>query len=131
EGRAHALLEIEAELVGVERGCRLDVVNEVPDDSHLREALLLELRERLRGLAELEPHSAQDSVALRELHLVVLDDLHGIAPGIMEVQSPTGADLDAGRLERLPRRFLVLDDEPEVAGTIWRPGPTLHEREEL
>src|SRR5438552_16399420 len=46
------------------------------------EALLLELGERGLALAELEPHPAQDVLGLRELDLVVLDDLDAVPEGI-------------------------------------------------
>ena len=71
------------------------------------------------------------SARLRELDLVVLDDLDAVAVGVEEVETPAREDLGAGRGERAPRRLLVVDDEPEVPGAVRRLRAALHQRQEL
>ena len=98
---------------------------------HASEALGSKLGEGRFALAELEPHPPQDPLGLRELHLVVLDDLDEVAPGVEEVEPAARADLHAGGFESAPRRLLVVDHEPEMAGAVRTTRAALHEREEL
>src|SRR4051794_38177518 len=58
-----------------------------------------QLGEGAVALPDLEAHRLQHGRRLRELHLVVLHDLNEIAPGIAEVEPPTGQDLGISRLE--------------------------------
>src|SRR5437773_4157618 len=53
----------------------------------LDEPFLAELGTRPLRLAQLETHPAEHRVGLRELHLVVLHDLHVVAPRIAEVEA--------------------------------------------
>src|SRR5207302_6513591 len=97
----------------------------------LSESLLLQLGERPIRLAEREAHAAQDRLRLRELHLVVLDDLDAVSERIEAVHPPALHDFDAGALERTPRFLLVVDDEPEVSFRVGRVRASLHQRDEL
>ena len=74
-----------------------------------------QLGERPLRLSELEAHAAQHLRCLRELHLVVLHDLHVVAPGIEEVEPSARQDLGARGFERPAGRLLVVDDEAEMA----------------
>ncbi len=60
----------------------------------------------------------QHLLSLGELHLVVLDDLEVVPPGVEEVETAAGANRDASRLESAPCRLLVVDNEPEVTGAV-------------
>src|SRR6516164_9564307 len=99
--------------------------------TRLGEVLRAQLGERRVRLGKLEAHPAEDALGLRELHLVVLDDLDEVAPRIEEVEATAGTDLDAGSLERAARRLLVVNDESKVPHTVGAVGSTLHQREEL
>src|SRR5439155_27344867 len=79
----------------------------------LDEPFVAQLGTRPLRLAELETHPAEHRVGLRELHLVVLHDLHVVAPRIAEVEAAAEGDLGAGLFQRPPRRLLVVDDDAE------------------
>ena len=95
------------------------------------DSLGAELVARPGGLPEVELEAPQDRRRLRELHLVVLHDLDEVAPRIAKVETTAAEDLDSRRLERPPRRVLVVDDEPEVAVLVGRLRAPLRERDEL
>src|SRR4029450_183977 len=96
-----------------------------------RQPFLTELCERAVGLRELEAHAAQHLGGLREVDVRVVDDLDVVAPGVAEVKPATREDFGAGCLERLARRLLVVDDEPEVPVRVRRLRSSLREGDEL
>src|SRR5215469_17410247 len=93
------------------------------------ESLGAQLLERLLGLAELEAHSVEDSIRLRELDLVVLHDLNAIAARVANVEEAARKDVHAGFLERTARHRLVIHDESEVR--FFRAGTSLEQGQEL
>src|SRR5215210_6463429 len=85
------------------------------------EALLAQFGDSRLGLLQrAEPHPAEHGVGLRELDLVVLHDLHAVAPGIDEAQAARRHDLGAGLLERTARGILAVDHETEVPIVVGR-----------
>jgi Lanthionine synthetase C-like protein len=69
----------------------------------------------------------QDPVGLRELDLVVLDDLHPVAVDVVEVEPAAREDLRSCTLKRPPHRLLVRNHEAEVRCLRM----SLHESQEL
>jgi len=93
------------------------------------EVLGPQLGERLRRLPELEIHTGENPVGLRELDLVVLHDLDDVPTRIAEVEAAARQDVHSGLLERVPRRLLVVHDQPEMR--LLRPGTSFEQGEEL
>src|SRR5581483_135319 len=93
------------------------------------EALRSQLAERLPRFAELEAHSGEDAIGLRELDLVVLHDLDAIAARVANVEERARKHLDARFLERASRCLLVVDDEAEMG--LLRAWPSLEQGDEL
>ena len=78
------------------------------------EALGAQLVEGLLRLPELEAHTGEDAIRLRELDLVVLHDLNSVPARIANVEEASRKHLHARFREPATRRLLVVDDEPEV-----------------
>ena len=69
---------------------------------------------------------------LRELDVAVVDDLDVVPPGILEAEpAASGPGREPFGPYTLSHRFLVVDDEPEVATAVGRLGPAPLERDEL
>src|SRR5829696_5669392 len=88
-----------------------------------------QLLARLLGLAEpVEAHALEDLRRLRELDVLVGDDLDVVAPG---VANPIPADVGS-RFPGGPERPVpFVDDQPEVAMVVGRLLATFGERDEL
>src|SRR6185369_5452630 len=65
-----------------------------------------------------EPHSAQHAGCLGELDVVVSDDLDAIAPRVAKIEEAPFERGDTSRLELLAGRFLVIDNQTEMATVI-------------
>src|SRR5690349_12163210 len=67
-----------------------------------------------------KPHAAQDVRRLRELNVVVADDLDAISPRIVKVEERTRLRLDASIGKRLANCIFVIDHQPKVAPVVAR-----------
>ena len=85
------------------------------------EPFLAELVERRLGLAELQLHAPAAPVGLRELDLVVLDDLDTVAGRVAEVEAMAGQDLDAVLLERRRAAALSSTTSPKCGSSSREP----------
>jgi hypothetical protein len=88
----------------------------------------------LRGIALMqvvEVHASQHACSFRELDLTVVDDLHVVAPGIVEVKRSRYLHLDAGQAHRASDGFLVIHDQAKVARTVGRLRTVARQRDEL
>src|SRR5262245_27027652 len=65
-----------------------------------------------------EAHAAQHVRRLRELDVVIPDDLDAVAPGIAEIKEAPGQHLDPGLRQRLAHRLFVIDDQAEMPAVI-------------
>src|SRR3954468_4156254 len=96
------------------------------------EALVAQLVPRSLGLAEFaEAHPAQHLVALRELDLVVLNDLYAIAPRVAKVESAARQHRHPRLPERAPHGLAIVHDKPEVPLVVRALPAPLGERDEL
>ena len=83
----------------------------------------------LLGLAErLEAHALEDLRRLRELDVLVGDDLEVVAPW---VANPVPADVGSRFSGGLESAVSVIDDQPEVTVVVGFLPSTLGERDEL
>src|SRR5262249_47531704 len=78
-----------------------------------------------------QPHAAQHVGGLGDRDVAVADDLDPVAPGVAEIEERSGQQLDARRLQRPPRRLLVVDHEAEMPAIVGRLLASLLEGDEL
>ena len=78
-----------------------------------------------------QPHAAQHVRRLRELDVVVADDLHAVAPRVEEIEKLTGQGVHARVRQRLADRVLVIDHESKMTAVVGGLGAALLKREEL
>jgi hypothetical protein len=94
--------------------------------------LLAQLRKGLFALAETcQPHPPQDLAGLGELHGVVLDDLHVVAPGVEKIEPGAVEDAGAEALDGAAHRGAVVDHQAEVAGRVGFLGAPFSDVDEL
>ena len=82
-------------------------------------------------LLERQAHRAQYLRRLRELHLAVVDDLHVVAPRVVERAVRRARHRDARGFQRSAHRLLVVDDEAEVPLAVDVRRWVARERDEL
>ena len=78
-----------------------------------------------------KPHAAEHVRRLGELDVVIADDLDAVAPRIEKIEKLTGQRLYTHLGQRLPHRFLVIDDKPEMTAVVGSLRTALLKREEL
>ncbi len=78
-----------------------------------------------------KPHAAQHVRRLRELDVVVADDLDAVAPGVAEVEEAARQRLDARLDQRVAHGLLVVDDEAEMTAVVGGLLAALLQRDEL
>ena len=84
-----------------------------------RHSFVSQLLDGLRGLYEIgQAHAAENMRRLRELDVVVADNLDAVAPRVEEVQKSPRQDLDPGFGQRRAHGFLVIDHEPKVTPVV-------------
>ena len=84
-----------------------------------RHSLVGQLFDGLSALSKIgQTHAAQDMRRLRELDVVIADDLDAVAPRVEEVQEAARQDLDACCCQRLAHSLLVIDHKPEVTPVV-------------
>ena len=97
-----------------------------------RHSLVGKLLDGLGAFREMrKAHAAQYVRCLRELDVVVADDLDAIAPRVVEIEERPGQHLDAGLCQCAANGLLVVDHQAEVAAIVGRLALSLLKREEL
>src|SRR6476646_8981693 len=97
-----------------------------------RHSLFFKLLDSLRVLGKMsQAHAAQNVRRLRELNVVVADDLDAVAPRIAEVEERPRQCFDARLGQCLANGLLVVDDEPKVATVVRGLSASLLQRQKL
>lgn len=65
-----------------------------------------------------QPHAAQHMRCLRELDVVVADDLDAVAPRVEEIEEAARQHAHSRLCERLTRRLLVIDHDTEMPPVV-------------
>src|SRR5512132_4459406 len=78
-----------------------------------------------------QPHAAQHVRRLRELDIVVPDDLDAVAPRIEKIEKRTRQRFDAGVCQRVADGVLVIDHTPKMTAVVSGLRTALLQREEL
>jgi len=68
----------------------------------------------------LQAHAPQDVWGFGELDIVIANNLHPVPPRIAKVKERARQRRDTRSLEGGACRFLVVDDEAEMATVVWR-----------
>ena len=66
----------------------------------------------------LKTHTAQNIGRLRELNILIINNLDGIAPRIAEVKKRSFNLFDSGRLRSASSSFLIIDNETEMTAVV-------------
>ena len=78
-----------------------------------------------------KPHTAEYIRRLGELDVVIADDLDAVAPRVEKIEKLTGQRLHTRLGQRLPHRFLVIDDKSEMTAVVGSLPAAFLKRQEL